>query len=511
MKRIRYIGGGLLLLLLFSCENRWEAHYQEDPETVNMNVWDAIQQDPDLSLFVQYIKEFKYDTLFQTDHSYSLFVPDNEAMTALTDTSTVTASMLDYHISVHFIQSRNIKGRKKIQTLAEKFAFFENTGGNLYFDEIEIQFESPLYLNGKYFIVDQVALPKPNLYEFFAVENPILTSYIDSYDSIILDRELSRPIGFDEDGNTIYDTVSEVINIFELGVFPVSEESRSKTATFVFPREEDYNNALTVMAEALGDLYQDYNDIPLEWQFDVLIPYILEHGVFENMIEPYEFIPPPPPDTLKMKNILGDSVYVEYEPVDQALCSNGYAYNYADFSVPDTLFTGGQRLEGEWLLEQVGATKFAWREEVNLIADASFEPRREFVDNASNDSIVRVPFQLGYAGTYELDFNVDKLFPRKYLMVVRTHMYVGGIYEIYVNDELVMEIDYYDYVLQRELWRSVTGARYKPEGGFNRFDCWVYNTAPYGKCNVKFVYKEPGRVQSNGLVIDYIDFIPYDD
>jgi len=106
---------------------------------------------------------------------------------------------------------------------------------------------------------------------------------------------------------------------------------------------------------------------------------------------------------------------------------------------------------------------------------------------------------------------VDKLFPRKYLMVVRTHMYVGGIYEIYVNDELVMEIDYYDYVNQRELWRSVTGARYKPEGGFNRFDCWVYNTAPYGKCNVKFVYKEPGRVQSNGLVIHYIDFVPYED
>ena len=58
MKLIRYIAGGLLLLLLFSCENRWEAHYQEDPETVNMNVWDAIQENPDLSLFVQYIKEF---------------------------------------------------------------------------------------------------------------------------------------------------------------------------------------------------------------------------------------------------------------------------------------------------------------------------------------------------------------------------------------------------------------------------------------------------------------------
>jgi hypothetical protein len=212
-----------------------------------------------------------------------------------------------------------------------------------------------------------------------------------------------------------------------------------------------------------------------------------------------------------MKNILGDSVYVEYEPVDQAFCSNGFAYNYADFAVPDTLFTGGQRIEGEWLLQQVGANKFAWLEEVNLVSDASYEPLREFGASASNDSIVRVPFQLGYEGTYELEFNVDQLFPRKYLMVVRTHMYVGGIYEIYVNDELVAEIDYYDYVRGRELWKSVTGIRYKPEGGFNRFDCWVQNNAPYGEMKVKFVYKEPGKVQSNGLVIDYIDFVPYDD
>jgi uncharacterized surface protein with fasciclin (FAS1) repeats len=293
MKLIRYIIGVFFLLALLSCEKRWEEHYGQEPETVNMNVWDAIQQIPDLSLFVQYVKEFKYDTLFLSDNAYSLFIPDNNAMTALTDTGTVTASMLDYHISLHFIQSRNVQGLKRIQTLAEKFAFFENTGSELYFDEITIQVESPLYLNGKFFVIDQVALPKPNLYEYFYVENPVLTAFIDSHDSIILDKELSRPIGFDEYGNTVYDTVSEIYNLFEEEYFPVSEEFRSKTATFVFPREEDYNNALTEMALALGESYQDYNDIPIDWQFDVLIPYILDHGVFENMIEPSEFIPPP--------------------------------------------------------------------------------------------------------------------------------------------------------------------------------------------------------------------------
>ena len=511
MRLIRYLAEGLLLLSLFSCEPRWEEHYQTRPETVDMNVWDAIQQDPDLSLFVQYIKEFRYDTLFLTDNPYTLFVPDNQAFTALTDTGTMTRSMLDYHISLHFIQSRNVKGKKKIQTLAEKFALFENRGSEAYFDNIALQFESPLYLNGKYFIMDEVAIPLPNLYEFFSVENPVLMDYIDSHDSIILDKELSRPIGFDEFGNTVYDTVSEIFNLFEEEFFPVSKEFRGKTATFVFPREDDYNIALTDMAQSLGEEYQDHSDIPLEWQNDVLIPYLLEHGVFENMLEPEEFIPPPEPDTLKMRNILGDSVYVYYEPVDQALCSNGYAYDYAEFAVPDTLFTGATRIEGEWLVEEIGINKYAWLEEVNVTSDIAFAPLQELATGASNDSIIRVAFTKGYDQGYSIEFKIKTLFPRKYLMVVRTHMYIGGIYDIYVNDELVLTMDYYDYVLNRKLWYSVTGKRYKPEGAFNLFDCWVDYTGEYGKTTLKFVYREPGRVLSNGLVIDYIDFIPYDD
>lgn len=510
MRLTSSIAGALFLLGILSCERKWEEHYQVDSETVNMNVWEAVQQDPDLSLFVQYIKEFKYDTLFLTDNPYTLFIPDNQAFTLLTDTGTVTRSMLDYHISLHFIQSRNIVGKKKIQTLAEKFALFENNGSGLFFDGIELEFESPLYLNGKYFVMGHAAVPRPNLYEFFSVENPILTAYIDSHDSIILDKELSRPIGFDEFGNTVYDTVSEIFNMFEEEFFPVSEEFRAKTATFVFPKEDDYNDALTEMAQSLGDLYQDYNDIPMDWQYDVLIPYLLERGVFENMIEPEEFIPPPLPDTLKMKNILGDSVYIYYQPTDKFLCSNGYAYNYTDFAVPDTLFRGSTRMEGEWLVEAIGINKYAWRPEVKVSSGLSFAPLKEFSGTASNDSIVRVSFTKGYSQNFSLETKIKTLFPRKYLMVVRTHMFVGGIYDIYVNDELVMNIDYYDYVLNRELWYSVTGKRYKPEGTFNRFDCWVDNKNEYGNTTVKFVYLGPGKVASNGLVIDYIDFVPYD-
>jgi uncharacterized surface protein with fasciclin (FAS1) repeats len=497
------------LLFLLGCENKtWDDHYYDQPETVDQDIWEVIQADENFSIFAGFIKEFKYDSLFEGTNPYTMFIPTNEAWNQYLDTGAMARAILDYHISLHVIQSRNIRGREKIQTLGEKFAWFERSGSDMTLDEIPIEFESPLYRNGKYYIIKEVALPKPNLYEFFALNNPILKEYIDSQDSIILDKELSRPIGFDEDGNTIYDTVSIIYNEFEEDFFPVSEEFRFKTATIVFPLEDDYNSALTEMAQSMGSVYEDYTDIPLDWQNDILIPYLLEHGVFENMVEESEFILPPYRDTLKMKNILGDSVVIDYQPSDKYLCSNGYAYNYDSFEVPDTLWKGSYRHEGEWLLRRTGSNKFTWLKGVTVTSTTTFPPLRELVPTASNDSIMKVNFNKGYTGSFTLDFNIRTLFPRKYLMVIRTHMYVGGIYDIYVNDELVMTMDWYDYVRNREVWFSAAGGVYRPESGYNRFDCFIENKLEYGQTRIKFVYKEPGRVQNNGLVIDYLEFVP---
>lgn len=508
MKLLAEILGIVLILFMCSCEKYWDDHYNSQPETVDQNVWEALQDEANITLFIQFVNEYNYDTLFLTNDTYSLFIPVDDAFREFLDTGQMTSSILDYHISLHFIQSGYIQGKRKIQTLAEKFALFEKYGNSFLFDGIPVTFESPLYRNGKFFIIDKVGLPKPNLYEYFAVNNPVLKSYFDSQDSIILDKEKSRPIGFDDFGNTIYDTVSETINIFEKEYFPVSEEFRNKTATIVFPLEDDYNAALTEMALALGSGYQDYNDIPLIWQYEELIPYLLEHGVFENMLEESDFMKPPGKDSVRLKNILGDSIFVSYQPVDKAICSNGYAYNYADFSIPDTLFSGSVRYEAEWLLDETGINKYVWNEEAKVISDLPFEPRQEYIPDASNDSILTVYLTNKYSGTYSVEFNVDNLFPRKYQMIVRTHMNIGGIYDIYVNDELVKTFDYYDYILWRGLYFSVTGERYLPEGSFNIFDCWVENIYEYGKAKIRFEYNAPGNVQTNGLVVDYIEFIP---
>ena len=149
-----------------------------------------------------------------------------------------------------------------------------------------------------------------------------------------------------------------------------------------------------------------------------------------------------------------------------------------------------------------------------MISDIPFAAMKEYIPAASNDSILKVNFTKGYDGSYSVEFNSDDLFPRRYLMVDGTHMDIGGIYDIYVNDELVVTMDYYDYVLRYGIWPSVAGdlyvegGRYVPEGRFNKFDCFVESITEFGPATIRFEYKEPGRVVSNGLVIDFIEFVP---
>ena len=509
MKRNIIIFISIVLFGLWGCNNYWEDYYNIYPDTVDKNLWDALNEEQGIDQFIQILKDFNYDSLLFSDDTYTIFVPTNAALAEYLAANQIDTMQIKYLIAPNFVQSEDIGVKRNVQTLGKKFALLENNGGVLLLDGIALEKESPLYRNGKYFVMNELATPKPNLYEFFVSSNPVLSAYINSLDSVVLDLEKSKPTGFDENGNTVYDSVSYIYNEFEEYFFPVRSEFRNQTATIVFPNEEIYQAALTEMALKMQiPGYTDYSHISNEWQQRVLIPILLNQGIFENKLKPKEFSKSSELDTLMLKIIKGDSIPVFYTPVDKQVCSNGYAYNYQEFTIPDSLYLGSSKFEGEWLLQQTGVNKYLWKEEVNIISDQRFDVKRELNPSASNDSILSVLFPTGYSGNFSVEFYTENLFPRKYLMVVRTNMNYGGVYEIYVNDELVKTFDYFDFVRFQGLMPSVTGKRYLPEGSFNRFDLWVDNITEYGKAKIKFKYKSPGYALGQGFILDYIDFIP---
>lgn len=498
----------ILAIIIAGCKNeKWDDYYYNKPATIDNDLWQAVQENSSLSSFVAAVKNYQLDTLFKDNTIYTLFIPDNEAFEL--NQEEINPRVLKYLISKFLINSKSINVRKQIQTIGEKYAYLEWIDNKLYFDGIEIKYESPIYKNGKYYIISKVPKVLFNLYEYISEYIPILKRYIDSQDSIVIDKDKSKPIGFDENGNTIYDTVATIINKFELKYFPVSKEFRNKKATIVFPTEQQYEEALTEMAQYIGGVYNNFNDIPLDWQYKYLIPYLLNVGIFENLLEEEKFLLPPNKDTLKLKNILGDSVIIDYQVTGKIICSNGYAYKYLHFKVPDTLYKSPIRYEGERLVKDLGGNNFQWQKFVTVITDKSFAVKKIKMPYASKDSVIYVSFGSNYTGRFSIEFNIDNLFARNYRLVIKTHVNVGGKYNIYVNDALVRTFDYYYYVQNNYYYRSIVDNKiYKPTGNLNIFDCLVTNISEYGKTKIKIEYKGPSSIYELGLVIDYIEFIP---
>jgi hypothetical protein len=134
------------------------------------------------------------------------------------------------------------------------------------------------------------------------------------------------------------------------------------------------------------------------------------------------------------------------------------------------------------------------------------------INSASNDTVMRVSFTKGYTGSFNLEFNIDNLFPRKYLCSFRILPTNGGIWEIYMNDNLVRTFNYSTEISSYYVVNSViANKRYYPKNGWTKFDCWIDGAlSEYGKAKMKLVYKGPGTtVPTNGIAIDYIEFDPF--
>ncbi len=504
----------VLLICIFvmqSCHPPWEDHYSNHDDQVDMELWDAIKLEPRFSTFVSEMQAYGLDTIFNDGLVYTLFVPNNKAFESITDTGNIMQSILQYHISKTIFIDRNVQKWRRLLTISGKYALVEFNESDYTYDGIPMEDGSPLFLNGKYYEISEVALPKPNLYEFTAQRSVILKNYIDSKDSVYLDRSLSTPIGFNEAGNTIYDSIFGSVNTFERDYFPVSHEFRDKAATLIIFSQEQYISALNDMAVRLGGSIVDYTDISKIWQNDVFLPDITSKALFEGILSYSDL------EQGKLQSITGDTVEINaanIDPESRYICSNGVVYLYRNFIIEDELFRGTSIQEGEGLIDSVGAGKFAWKSGV-ITSGAIIAPTKSYSEGASKGSFVNIPFDRNYAGDYSMEFTFKNLFPMRYRLEWHTNYRPSGIYEVYVNDKLLEYKDKFGNTLTsfdnydlRNSIVSVTGARLLPILGFNSRDYWVEHLTEYGDVKVRFKYIGPGGSTNNGFNIDFVKLIP---
>lgn len=503
-------------MLFFGCQKDIEEYYYENTEeTVDTDIYSLLKENEDYSQFVALLKEYQVDTLLDKGNIYTFFVPDNDAMDNIGESMLGDKELVEYLMTESYVNLNNIETASKIQTLSGKFAFIERLGNSSYtFDGVNIVKGSPLTNNGRYYQIENVAKPKPSLYQYIAETNEFYRSYLDSRDSIFLDKELSTPIGYTDDGSTIYDTVLTVINRFEMNYFPVTEEFRDYKATMLLFTQEQYDNALLNIS---NEINVPVSSIPEVWENEVLMPYLLEQSVFRNALS-FSLL-----SAGRVKNILGDSVDVEPENINPDFfeCSNGSAYNYIDFKVPEHLYKVQDSIAMSSLLEYKGTGIWAWGEDVTIPQDA-FSPVSVTNGFSTFGDVLLVDMGKNYEGDFYYAYNHQFIFPATYKLTVRANLSKTGVYNIYVNDKQYpvdindgngpqYDFDFFD--LRNGVISSVTNEFYPFENNFCSFDIFVDNITEFGDVEVRIEYVEPSTRNKNncGLVIDFISLDYYNE
>lgn len=509
---MRYLPLAIILLLVASgCEKLWDKHFEVNEDTVDQPMWDYIRSQDKYSVFVSYMEEYQLDTIFDGNASLTLFVPDNEAFESFNPDTGDVSIMLQYHILKYLFSIYNVTEEKLLQTSSGKFSQAEFYNGEYRYSGVRISWFSPLFLDGRIYEIEEVAYPLPNLYEYIAQTCQVLKDYIDSYDSVLLDYGQSKPLGFNDEGQVVYDSVYSIVNYFDSLYFPVNSEDRYTTATFVLFSDEEYYSALEEMADNMaGDL--TVSDIPMVWQEEVFIPELLSTGLFPNTLE-YE-------DLMKgkLKNVQGDSAVVDYTNIDpdsRLLCSNGAAYNYTSFKVPEYLYQGEVRIEGESMVDSLGSGLYYWKPQFKVSGESeavATNPVKSYSQGAENDSLMILTFpSQPFEGEFKLEFSFKNMLPQRYQLVWAANYRPSGVYNIYANDELIKEK--FDMFGLRKTVYGELGDFYLPdEQGNNKLDAVLDNITEFGDIKITIEYDGRGGTTSvvpvNGINIDYIALIP---
>lgn len=514
----------LLIITVSSCTKDWDNHYKTSEDSVNIKLWDAVKSNDKYSEFIKYIELYKLDTIVNSPVPKTLFIPDNDAFSELFlkhDTAGLKETMA-YHIVPSFFMMRNIENnsKKRIETLLKKLVLIQNDNSRYLIDGIEITYSSPAFSDGKYYEIEKVVLPKPNLYEYLKLYNPVFYKYIKSLDSLVLDIENSKPVGFNDKGETVYsDSVTYVVNLFEKEYFPISTEFKTIAATMILPSSQQYDDALDRMCLNLGGDFQSKEDIPVSWQENILVPILLDQGTFGGLIDQSYF------NKEIITNVKGDTIDIDYtiDPASLKQCSNGWNYSYLSFSVKDSLYLQSI-LEPEKLVGQIGTNRYAWTDEVKIEGNVDYQPLRQEVLGASNDHVVTVNFDKNFNGQYDVTMTMKDVFPLKYRLVWRTQYRTSGVFSIYVNGKRIplglFQTDEFDTenIITDGGFYSVRGLggdyimNYPDSRGFCDVDGYVDNLTDFGDVEIKLEYKGPGQGVSlglnSGLSIDYIGLLP---
>lgn len=167
---MKHIGAMALgILMLSACQdNDWDDHYGIDnSNTATMSVMQTLEANTDYSEFCKVIKEQHLDTLLNSDQSFTVWAPTNNAMAAFVSDGNDVEHFLQNHINryVYGVSDLTDTTQVRIKMLNGKFQNFARGNEGLTFSDISLVGKDYAATNGLVHTLSKVVPFYLNIYE----------------------------------------------------------------------------------------------------------------------------------------------------------------------------------------------------------------------------------------------------------------------------------------------------------------------------------------------------------
>lgn len=163
----KYLGLGLMLLAISSCSEPWEDHAGGGDANLELNLNEAISQNSQTSEFGKLLAETGYDKILASSKTFTVFTPNNTAMSALDASALSTPQakkdFVANHVALTAFSSVSQQDTVDIQMYSNKYLQFIN--GNRVADAQVVDADNYAN-NGLYHIIDSDLAPRQNIWEF---------------------------------------------------------------------------------------------------------------------------------------------------------------------------------------------------------------------------------------------------------------------------------------------------------------------------------------------------------
>lgn len=274
----------LLSGCLSACSDNWDTHFSQQEEVINNTeisvaqgtAADYMKLEKTLSSMYGLFEEAGVvKTMAQREQVYTLLVADNEAIAADTTTPTDDKEYLaKSHVADVSLSPANLTDGQRVLMWNDKYLNVSKVKGDD--GKVTIAFNGTKVKkvvkvnNGFIYVLESYVSSPKSMYEMIedlGEEYSIFREMITSRNTKVFDRNASKPIGVDNTGSTVYDSVFVITNpYFAAQKFDLMSESL--TATMLIPSNTVIRQALEVAKASLKEWNMTRVDSVMEnWIF----------------------------------------------------------------------------------------------------------------------------------------------------------------------------------------------------------------------------------------------------